>query len=371
MTAVTIDDSLVHYEALGRGRPVIVLHTWLGSWRYWIPCMQQLSVKYRLYALDLWGFGDTGRNARRYDFDSQVALLHNFMDKLGITKAALVGHGFGAAVCARCAAQHPDRVPRLMAVAPPLFRLPAPVAPPPVAEPVERAPAVIAPPAAPLVDPPLATESAPATAPTADAPAAAAAVEPPPATPAALLAGDAVREQIQVMLEEQARRLGEQRIEAPKPAPPRASPPAPPAPPVANPLRAHWATLDRDELLRRHVSPGADQDKLAVEAGKADLAALTQSVEAFAAVDTLRDLLALAMPAVAVYGREDTLLPAPDPALFANGAAAPFPALALDATRHFPMLEHPTLFARLLIDFLDSSDVRSLAVKETWERRVR
>ena len=46
MSALTLDGDLVHYEVLGRGgRPVILLHGWIGSWRYWIPVMQQLYFK--------------------------------------------------------------------------------------------------------------------------------------------------------------------------------------------------------------------------------------------------------------------------------------------------------------------------------------
>lgn len=123
MSAITIENDLVHYEVLGRGRPVIFVHGWLGSWRYWVPTMQQLSVKYRTYALDLWGFGDSGKEANRYGFKDQVQLLTEFMDKLGITKAALVGHSLGAAVCLRFAAQHPDRAPRVALINPPLFDL--------------------------------------------------------------------------------------------------------------------------------------------------------------------------------------------------------------------------------------------------------
>lgn len=129
MSAITIENDLVHYEVLGRGRPVILLHGWLGSWRYWIPAMQKLSGKYRTYALDLWGFGDSGKDSRQYNFAAQVKLLHEFMEKMGIAKAALIGHDLGAAICVRYAVQHPDRVPRLMMVAPPLFRMAPPSSP--------------------------------------------------------------------------------------------------------------------------------------------------------------------------------------------------------------------------------------------------
>ncbi|HEY4724103.1 MAG TPA: alpha/beta hydrolase, partial [Anaerolineae bacterium] len=33
MSAIIIDSGLIHYEAIGRGRPLIFLHGWLGSWR--------------------------------------------------------------------------------------------------------------------------------------------------------------------------------------------------------------------------------------------------------------------------------------------------------------------------------------------------
>ncbi len=66
MSAILLDSSIVHYEVLGRGRPVIFLHGWVGSWRYWISSMQVTSTSYRAYALDLWGFGDTAHNVLNY-----------------------------------------------------------------------------------------------------------------------------------------------------------------------------------------------------------------------------------------------------------------------------------------------------------------
>ena len=124
MSAITIGDDLVHYEVLGRGRPVILIHGWLGSWRYWIPTMQHLSMKFRSYALDLWGFGDTSKDPdqakHKYRFDEQVKLVGDFMDKLGIGKAALVGHALGAAIAIEFAARNPDRVPRLVGISTPV-----------------------------------------------------------------------------------------------------------------------------------------------------------------------------------------------------------------------------------------------------------
>jgi pimeloyl-ACP methyl ester carboxylesterase len=120
VSALIIDDELVHYEVLGRGRPLIFVHGWLGSWRYWIPTMQAASAEYRAYALDLWGFGDTAKVPTRYSLDAQADLLARFMEQLGILKAAFVGHGLGGAVLLRFARKYPELADRAMSVCLPL-----------------------------------------------------------------------------------------------------------------------------------------------------------------------------------------------------------------------------------------------------------
>jgi pimeloyl-ACP methyl ester carboxylesterase len=116
MSALIIDDEIVHYEVLGRGRPLIFVHGWVGSWRYWIPSMQATSVAFRAYAIDLWGFGDTSKAGERYAIDAQVDLIAGFLEELGIMKVALVGHGLGAIVSLLLAQKHPESVDRILAV---------------------------------------------------------------------------------------------------------------------------------------------------------------------------------------------------------------------------------------------------------------
>ena len=110
----------MHYEVLGRGRPVIFLHGWVGSWRYWIASMQVTSTSYRAYALDLWGFGETARNVLNYSLEQQSSLLDRFLMEMGIGKIALVGHGLGALVGMTFATRFPKSVDRVMAVSCPL-----------------------------------------------------------------------------------------------------------------------------------------------------------------------------------------------------------------------------------------------------------
>ena len=120
MSAILLDSSIVHYEVLGRGRPVIFLHGWVGSWRYWIGSMQVTSTSYRAYALDLWGFGDTAHSPSNYTLEQQATLLERFLNEMGIGKIALVGHGLGALVGMTFATRLPQSVDRMMAVSCPM-----------------------------------------------------------------------------------------------------------------------------------------------------------------------------------------------------------------------------------------------------------
>ncbi|GAB4413495.1 MAG: hypothetical protein Kow00106_08370 [Anaerolineae bacterium] len=387
MSAITIENDLIHYEVLGRGRPVILVHGWLGSWRYWVRAMEHLSMKYRVYAIDLWGFGDSGRNPARYSFAMQVQLLEEFMGRLGIAKAALVGHDLGAAVIARFAATHPDRVPRLLVVSPPLFDLPAESAPAtaspaPAAEPVTQ-PGADAQASDPHSRPPdqgQAADEKPASS-AQDAGTADSSTSPgEPADPPASATGTA-----EATLEQKARAIGEARLAAATGKPllntssaagskPEATRPESAAQVTRpNPLKQHLSSFDRLELLRQHVEAGPDQDKLRIEVEKADPAAFAASLDAFAEVDTLRDLRALTMPAVLVYGEKDTFTPALAADMLkplTDGRTA-FGVISLSDTRHFPMLEDSAAFSRLMMAFLEAPDVTKIELKDQWVRRVR
>lgn len=120
MSAIVIGKGLVHYEAIGRGRPLVFIHGWLGSWRYWIPTMEELSSRHRAYAFDLWGFGDSDKLRQSYSVNAYVELLGRFLDKLGVIRPTLVGHALGGVVALMFASQALDQVEQVVGVSVPL-----------------------------------------------------------------------------------------------------------------------------------------------------------------------------------------------------------------------------------------------------------
>lgn len=120
MPSITTDQGLVHYEVFGRGRPVILLHGWLGSWGLWQDTMAYLGRDYRTYALDFWGFGESCKKRDTYAVQDFVSLVNQFMQQLGIARAPLVGHSMGGTVSLLVAIQHPDKVSKVAVVGSPI-----------------------------------------------------------------------------------------------------------------------------------------------------------------------------------------------------------------------------------------------------------
>jgi pimeloyl-ACP methyl ester carboxylesterase len=120
VSSITTDQGIVHYEVYGRGRPVILLHGWLGSWGLWQETMAYLGRYYRTYALDFWGFGESGKKRETYDVQDFVGLVDQFMEQMGIINAPLVGHSMGGTVSLSVAIQFPQRVRKVVIVGSPI-----------------------------------------------------------------------------------------------------------------------------------------------------------------------------------------------------------------------------------------------------------
>ena len=105
----------------GTGAPLVMLHGLGGTKASFLPTVAALSGRYRTIAVDLPGFGDSGKPlCARYDpaffTDSIVSLL----DALGLERANLLGHSLGGRAALEVAFVHPERIEGLVLAAPSL-----------------------------------------------------------------------------------------------------------------------------------------------------------------------------------------------------------------------------------------------------------
>lgn len=79
-----------------------------------------LGRYYRTYALDFWGFGESGKKRETYAVQDFVSLVNQFMEQLGIMHAPLVGHSMGGTVSLSVAIRYPERVSKVVVVGSPI-----------------------------------------------------------------------------------------------------------------------------------------------------------------------------------------------------------------------------------------------------------
>lgn len=114
---IRVGDLDTHYTVWGEGSPVVLLHGWGTSAESLGAVAKTLEDRFRVYALDLPGFGWTPSAAAVWGTWEYASYVEAFMDRVNISVASLVGHSFGGRIALALAAQWPERVRNLILVA--------------------------------------------------------------------------------------------------------------------------------------------------------------------------------------------------------------------------------------------------------------
>ncbi len=103
----------------GEGPDVLLVHGYPDThhvWRKQIPAL--VEAGYRVIAPDTRGCGETEISPARSDYRVRnlMADLVGLLDALGIARARVVAHDWGAGICWQLAIHHPERVDRYVAL---------------------------------------------------------------------------------------------------------------------------------------------------------------------------------------------------------------------------------------------------------------
>jgi pimeloyl-ACP methyl ester carboxylesterase len=116
---VDVNGTNIHVEVTGEGRPVVLLHGFPDSGRMWAPQAAALAAAgFRAIVPDLRGYGrsDKPADVGAYAVPFLAGDVLGVLDHLGIERAHVVGHDWGAAVAWAIASLAPDRVDHLVAL---------------------------------------------------------------------------------------------------------------------------------------------------------------------------------------------------------------------------------------------------------------
>jgi len=109
----------IRYSVVGEGPDVVFVHGWASSRRMWDHILPALAQRFRCWALDLPGFGDSDRPAPGwYSIPNFTAAVVGFVEGLGMVRPRLVGHSMGGMIALNVAGRHPQALERLVAINP-------------------------------------------------------------------------------------------------------------------------------------------------------------------------------------------------------------------------------------------------------------
>jgi pimeloyl-ACP methyl ester carboxylesterase len=111
----------IHVEEDGArdAPPLLLIHGFASSTRWWDRVVRPLARRHRVIRVDLLGHGASEAPREGYSMESQADLVAGVMDRLGVRRAAVVGHSMGGLVATALIERHPARVSRLLTIGTP------------------------------------------------------------------------------------------------------------------------------------------------------------------------------------------------------------------------------------------------------------
>jgi pimeloyl-ACP methyl ester carboxylesterase len=117
MPKVLANDINIHYQRVGTGPDVVMLHGLTGNLAVWHLKMVPLFRRdYTVTTVDLRGHGYTDMPPTGYDTDTMAEDLKGLLDVLEIDKAYFVGHSYGADTLLSFAVRYPQRINKMVTI---------------------------------------------------------------------------------------------------------------------------------------------------------------------------------------------------------------------------------------------------------------
>jgi pimeloyl-ACP methyl ester carboxylesterase len=98
----------------GGGKQVLCVHGLTANCRCWDVIASDLAPAHSVLSMDLRGRGLSDKPSTGYSLKHHVRDIFCLLEDLGLKQAVLMGHSLGAYISLAFAAQHPDRVEKLI-----------------------------------------------------------------------------------------------------------------------------------------------------------------------------------------------------------------------------------------------------------------
>jgi pimeloyl-ACP methyl ester carboxylesterase len=115
---IVLHGRTVAYRIGGCGPLLVLIHGITSNSSTWDRVLPKLARRYTVLAPDLLGHGRSDKLRGDYSVGAHANTIRDLLDALGYRRATFVGHSLGGGVAMQLAYQYPERVERLVLVAP-------------------------------------------------------------------------------------------------------------------------------------------------------------------------------------------------------------------------------------------------------------
>lgn len=113
---IKIQDIDLNYIIEGEGNPIVVLHGWGCNIDTVRSIINILNKKYKVYALDLPGFGKSSQPMEAIGSFEYAEIVKEFLQTMDIEKATFVGHSFGGKISIIFGAKYAEMVDKIVLI---------------------------------------------------------------------------------------------------------------------------------------------------------------------------------------------------------------------------------------------------------------
>ncbi|MFJ8064540.1 alpha/beta fold hydrolase [Psychrobacillus sp. NPDC096426] len=110
-------EKIAYRERPGGKEVIVLVHGNMTSSMHWDVLIEKLDAKYKVYAIDLRGFGESTYNTRVQGIKGFSNDLKGFVDALELKHFHLIGWSTGGAVCMQFVADYPGYCEKLVLLA--------------------------------------------------------------------------------------------------------------------------------------------------------------------------------------------------------------------------------------------------------------
>ena len=118
MPYADINGARLWYEVRGQGEPILLHHGYTASRVNWMPVAERLEHRYQIVLMECRGTGQSEHTPDGYTLEQYTRDVVAMLDHVGLDRVTFAGHSMGGGIGYLLALDHPERLERLVLMAP-------------------------------------------------------------------------------------------------------------------------------------------------------------------------------------------------------------------------------------------------------------